>query len=122
MTRVLDTIPDHLQHDVDAVLAWFNAREGGAFEVTGIVDPPPAAASGGELRLVLCGQGACRQERFRIASSETCPQIDWLGDDQAAMGEAVAELDPPPGARRDWLDRIAGQHAFAVLLFYRGFW
>ena len=122
MTTVLDTIPGHLQHDVDSVLAWFNAREGGGFEVTGIVNPPPAAASGRELRLVLCGQGTCRQERIRVASAEDGQRIDWLGDDQAVAGEAVAELDPPPGARRGWIDRVAGQHAFVVLLFYRGFW
>ncbi len=122
MTTVLDTIPGHLQHDVDSVLAWFNAREGGGFEVTGIVNPPPASASSRELRLVLCGQGTCRQERFRVASTEDGQRIDWLGDDRAVAGEAVAELDPPPGARRGWIDRVAGQHAFVVLLFYRGFW
>lgn len=122
MTTVHDTIPGHLQRDVDAVVAWFNAREGGGFEATGIVNPPPAATSGGELRLVLCGKGTCRQERFRVGSSENGRQIEWLGDGRAAQGAAVAELDPAPGARRDWIDRVAGQHAFVVLLFYRGFW
>lgn len=122
MTTVHDTIPGHLQGDVDAVVAWFNTREGGGFEATGIVDPPPVAAAGGELRLVLCGQGTCRQERFRIGSSEHGQDIEWLGDGQAVGGASVAELDPPPGARRDWIDRVAGQHAFVVLLFYRGFW
>lgn len=120
VTRVLDRIPDHLQEDVDAALDWFNAHEGGGFEVTGIVDPPGDATPGQQLRLVLCGQGTCRQESFRVQSSEQGQLIDWLGDDQARPG--VAEFDPPPGARRDWLRLVAGQHAFVVLVFYRGFW
>ena len=33
-----------------------------------------------------------------------------------------AELDPPPGPRLRWLDEKLSQHAFVVLLFYRGFW
>ncbi len=37
-------------------------------------------------------------------------------------GQRLAELDPPPGARRGWLDRTLTQHAFAVLVFYRGYW
>ena len=32
------------------------------------------------------------------------------------------ELDPPPGPRLRWLDEKLAQHAFVVLLFYRGFW
>ena len=121
MTTVLDAIPEHLQRDVDAALAWFNAREGGGFEVTGIVDPPESAGAGRQLRLVLCGSGTCRQETFRVAPSPNGPRIDWLGD-RAEAGDGVAELDPPPGARRGWIDEVAGRHAFVVLLFYRGFW
>ena len=34
----------------------------------------------------------------------------------------VSRLDPPPGARREWIDRVLAQHAFVVLVFYRGFW
>ena len=122
MTTVLDTIPDDLQPEVDAALAWFNASEGGNFEVTGIVDPPQGGGEGRALRLVLCGDGTCRQETFRVASASDGSQVDWLSGDRADGSEGVAELDPPPGARRDWIDEIAGKHAFTLLLFYRGFW
>jgi len=122
MTTVLDAIPDHLQPEVQSALAWFNASEGGNFEVTGIVDPPQSGGEGQALRLVLCGGGICRQETFRVASASDGSQVDWLSDDRADGSEGVAELDPPPGARRDWIDEIAGKHAFTLLLFYRGFW
>jgi len=122
MTPVLDAIPDHLQPEVQSALAWFNASEGGNFEVTGIVDPPQRGGEGQALRLVLCGGGTCRQETFRVASASDGSQVDWLSDDRADGSEGVAELDPPPGARRDWIDEIAGKHAFTLLLFYRGFW
>ena len=122
MATVLDAIPEDLQPEVEAALAWFNASESGDFEVTGIVDPPEGAGEGGDLRLVLCGGGACRQETFRVASSPSGPQVDWLSGDRPVASEGVAELDPPPGARRNWIDEISGRHAFTVLLFYRGFW
>ena len=50
-------------------MTWFNAHENASFEVTGIVDPPAAAAKGGDLRLVLCGGGVCRQETFQVNGS-----------------------------------------------------
>ncbi len=116
MTTVLDTVPGHLKTDVDAALAWFNAREGETYEVTGIVDPPEAAAPDKDLRLVLCGAGTCRQETFRVDASE----VSWQGPE--ASTEDVAELDPPPGALRDWVDEVTARHKFVVILFYRGFW
>ena len=36
--------------------------------------------------------------------------------------ELRSELDPPPGARRGWLDSALAKHRFIVLVFYRGFW
>ena len=122
MTTVLDAIPDHLQPEVQSAVAWFNASEGGNFEVTGIVDPPQGGGEGRELRLVLCGDGTCRQETFRVTSVSGTSQVDWLSGYRVDGSEGVAELDPPPGARRDWIDEIAGKHAFTLLLFYRGFW
>ncbi len=118
MTTVLDNVPEHLQHDVDAALHWFNAHEGDTFEVTGIVDPPEAGVADRELRLVLCGAGMCRQETFRVEASG----VTWLADEAAGDAGAVAELDPPPGALRGWLDEVSARHEFVVLLFYRGFW
>ena len=122
MTQVLDRIPDQLQSEVEAALTWFNAREGGGFEVTGIVDPPEAAATGAALRLVLCGHGTCRQETFRVQGFGPNQQIEWLNQPEDAITQGVAELDPPPGPRRTWLDETSAKHDFTVLLFYRGFW
>ena len=65
MTNVQELIPQNLQAEVDSALAWFNAHENASFEVTGIVNPPTASNSGEDLRLVLCGEGVCRQETFR---------------------------------------------------------
>ncbi len=119
MTTVLDTIPEHLQNDADAAVAWFNSQEGAEYHVTGVVDPPESA--GQELRLILCGSGTCRQETFQVNANTGVPQIKWLGADNVMQG-GVAELDPPPGPRKKWIDEVCGRHAFVVLLFYRGFW
>ena len=43
-------------------------------------------------------------------------------DELMAPASTPAELDPPPGARRGWLEAVLGQHALVVLIFYRGFW
>lgn len=40
----------------------------------------------------------------------------------AAREDPPAELDPRPGARAGWLEGVLAQHAFVVLVFYRGFW
>ena len=122
MLNVLDVIPEDLQEEVNAALTWFNAHKNTSFEVTGIVDPPAAATKGGDLRLVLCGGGVCRQETFQVSGSADRPTVRWLGVDHVKDSIGIAELDPPPGARKTWLADVVGQHDFTVLLFYRGFW
>ncbi len=125
MTTVQETIPEGLRHDVDAALAWFNRGEDVAFEVTGILDPEVALEASGtrELRLVLCGGDRCEQRSFRVTANGDDYDVALVDDDQAAPdGHTPAELDPPPGARRGWLDHALSQHAFVVLVFYRGYW
>lgn len=126
MPTVQETIPGPLQPDVDAALAWFNERENVPFEVTGILDPEEALSEGAprELRLVLCGGDRCEQRSFRVTRSAAGVEVAFAEGASAAEGETAPdpELDPPPGARRGWLDRALGQHAFVVLVFYRGFW
>ena len=53
MLNVLDMIPETIQEEFNAALAWCNADENASFEVTGSVDPPVPAAKGRDLRLVL---------------------------------------------------------------------
>ena len=125
MTTVEETIPEGLRPEVDAAVAWFNGREDVAFEVTGILDPEAALEASGtrELRLVLCGGDRCEQRSFRVIANGDDHDVALVDDDQAtADGQTPAELDPPPGARRGWLDHILTQHAFVVLVFYRGYW
>ena len=126
MTTVQETIPDQLQSDVDAALSWFNQRQDIAFEVTGILDPEDTLSQSGprELKLVLCGGDRCEQRSFR--ASRNTEGVDVAFAEEVAVADAQdapsPELDPPPGARRGWLDRALSQHAFVVLVFYRGFW
>jgi hypothetical protein len=130
MTVVEETIPDALRPEVEAALAWFNQREGVAFEVTGILDPETALEASGsrELRLILCGGDRCEQRSFRVTKSDSGYEVAAFDDDPASgiggqsEGQVEARLDPPPGARREWIDRVLAQHAFVVLVFYRGFW
>jgi hypothetical protein len=127
MATVSETIPESLRPEVDAAIAWFNAAQADAFEVTGIVDADLTIASSEprEMRLVLCGGGTCQQRSFQVSSAAAGFDVAFSEPAAATAGapEALqAELDPPPGARRDWLDSVLGKHRFVVLVFYRGFW
>ena len=125
MTQVQETIPEGLQPEVDAALAWFNAREPERFSVTGILDPNAAlaAASPRELRLVLCGGDRCEQRSFRVHTEPEGYRVELAEPAADAASDATpAKLDPPPGALRGWLDRVLPRHAFVVLVFYRGYW
>jgi hypothetical protein len=127
MTTVSEVIPEALQPEVDAALAWFNATQEQVFEVTGILDADLAleASAPRELRLVLCGGDTCRQRSFRITRTAAGFDVEEAETDEPAADrstELLAELDPPPGPRRGWLDSVLARHEFVVLLFYRGFW
>ena len=121
---VSETIPESLRPQVDAALAWFNGEQGDSFEVTGILDPDASLAESDprSLRLVLCGGDRCEQRSFRVGSADQGFDVTFLEDAPPSEGQTQAELDPPPGARREWLDRALAQHEFVVLAFYRGFW
>ena len=127
MPQVSETIPDGLRPEVDAAIAWFNVAQTDAFEVTGIVDADRslAASEPRELRLVLCGGGTCQQRSFQVSRAAAGFDVAFCETAAAtadAPAELQAELDPPPGARRDWLESVQAKHAFVVLVFYRGFW
>ena len=126
MPQVSETIPDALKPRVDAALAWFNASADAAedeFKVTGILDADQALEGSDELRLILCGGGRCEQRSFRVSGTADAWQVEPADSALAQEGaKPQAELDPPPGPRSRWLDEKLSQHAFVVLLFYRGFW
>ena len=126
MPHVSETIPEALQPQVEAALAWFNASAEAAeesFKVTGILDAEQSLNGSGELQLILCGGDRCEQRSFRVNSTGEGWTVELTDSDRNPQGtEPQAELDPPPGPRRRWLDDKLSQHAFVVLLFYRGFW
>jgi len=126
MTIVQETIPEALGRDVEAARDWFNQTEEIDFEVTGIVEPEAALDASGtrEIRLVLCGGDRCECRSFSVTEKEGSYEIALLDDDPAAevQGSLPAELDPPPGALRRWLDVVQNRHAFVLLIFYRGYW
>ena len=126
MPQVSETIPDPLKPRVDAALAWFNASAEAAedeFKVTGILDADEALGGSDELRLILCGGDRCEQRSFRVSGAGDAWEVDFADSALAKQDEKPqAELDPPPGPRLRWLDENLSQHAFVVLLFYRGFW
>ena len=126
MPEVRETIPEALKPRVDAALAWFNASPDAAedeFKVTGILDADEALSGSNELRLILCGGDRCEQRSFRVGGKVDAWEVEFADSALAAQGaKPQAELDPPPGPRLRWLDEKLSQHAFVVLLFYRGFW
>jgi len=127
MPQVSETIPDRLQPRVDAALDWFNASsEAGdeTFKVTGILDADKTLEASDELQLILCGGDRCEQRTFRVSGEIEPFSVHLTDRDLFALQpeKPQADLDPPPRVRADWLDNILSQHAFVVLLFYRGFW
>ena len=124
MTSVSETITEALQPEVGAALAWFNQQQDVAFEVTGIVDGDAAlsASDSRELRLVLCGGDRCEQRSFRVTRAGSGFEVGFLEQAEPSRDTLPAELDPPPGAMRGWLDQALAKHAFVVVVFYRGFW
>lgn len=126
MSQVSETIPDALAPRVEAAVAWFNASAESAedeFKVTGILDADEALAGSDELRLIMCGGDRCEQRSFRVTGSRDAWTIELADTITPQEGnKPQAELDPPPGVRSGWLDKALSQHAFVVLLFYRGFW
>lgn len=130
MPVVSDVVPSELQADVDAALAWFNDSQEVPFEVTGIVDPERSIDSGNPrtLRLVLCGGDSCQKHEFEVETTGDGYRVAFFSEAAEAGINAddatplQAELDPPPGALRNWLDSIVPKHSFTLLLFYRGFW
>ena len=127
MALVSERIPEPLQPEVDAALAWFNREQAHPYEVTAILDADQALAGSAprELRLVLCGGDTCEQRSFRVSPSASSFDVAFAPGDAAethGSAELQSELDPPPGARRAWLDSALAKHSFIVLVFYRGFW
>jgi hypothetical protein len=120
--RIVEQIPAALAPEVHAALHWLNAEGGRRFEVTGVVDPELAEQAGAEphdLTLILCEGDLCVREQLRVRAANGGFEITRAG---AARQDPPAELDPLPGVRRGWLEGVLAQHAFVVLVFYRGFW
>ena len=123
--QVSETIPSALSERVDAAVAFFNDSDlagGDTFSATGIIDADLAIDQSGDLKLILCGGDRCELHTFRITGASSPWTIEIANNRSASAGKPQAELDPPPGARLPWLDAVIAQHAFVVLLFYRGFW
>ncbi len=104
MTTVRETIPEALQPEVDAALAWFNSERAAAFEVTGIIDPDESLAANEprDLRLVLCGGDLCEQRNFRVwreAEGFTVALQEEAAPEPGHATARPAELDPPPPGR-----------------------
>jgi len=120
--RIVEQVPESLRPEVDAARAWLEAEQGCRFEVSGVVDPELAEQAAGQphdLALILCSGDRCVREQVRVQAAAGGFEIRRS---DAARVDPPAELDPQPGLRRGWLDAALAQHAFVVLVFYRGFW
>jgi hypothetical protein len=131
MPRVEESIPANLVDEAEAARAWFSRERGSEFKLTGIVDPedvrerdPQTQAR--QIQLILCGsrdgQDVCLREHFEVTPASEGFHVTLLEDSTPDVGSPAPLLDPPVGARSGWLDRTLAQHAFVLLLFYRGFW
>lgn len=116
-------LPESLKPQVLAACHWINQSKGTAFSVTGLVEEESAlnAAPGEsyELGIVLCDGEICTREKVRVT-----PDGDGylFSLNEKPDFEIPAELDPPPGLRKDWFDEQLTKQDFLLLLFYRGRW
>jgi hypothetical protein len=120
--QIVEEIPEALRSEIDSAVAWLNAEQGAHFHVTGVVDPDVALRFGGaphDLTLILCEGDRCVREQVRVRAHAGSFEISRVVSDRV---DPPAEIDPRPGARAGWLDAALVQHAFVVLVFYRGFW
>jgi len=120
--RVVEEIPDALRPEVAAALDWLEAEQGCRFAVSGVVDPEAAEQARGaahDLTLILCEGDRCLREQLRVEPGAAGFAFARSG---ARREDPPAELDPAPGVRGGWLGGVLAQHAFVVLVFYRGFW
>lgn len=117
--------------EAEAARDWFSQERGSDFKLTGIVDPDDigergSAVAARELQLILCGspdgQEVCLRERFELTPSGDGFDVVHLKETSSDPSSPAPLLDPPPGIRKGWLDTVAANHAFVVLVFYRGFW
>ncbi|MFP6582246.1 MAG: hypothetical protein VCD00_06790 [Candidatus Hydrogenedentota bacterium] len=131
MPRIVETIPDSQVAQAEAARAWFAQERGSEFKLTGIVDPGEAgeqssASTTRELQLILCGSQdgheVCLRKRFKVTPASAGFDVIHLGDTSPELGSPAPLLDPPPDIRKGWLDTVVSNHAFVVLVFYRGFW
>ena len=124
MPKVQEIIPKHLAHSAEAARAWFSDQQGSEFKLTGIVDADESPSP--DLQLILCGtqagQEVCLRERFSVRETNGQLEVAHVEDPPPEFGSVAPLLDPPSGARSDWLADAIGRHAFVVILFYRGFW
>ena len=127
MPRVEESIPAQLAGRP----TWFSRDRGSEFKLTGIVDPEHVGERNPEtptrqLQLILCGmqdgQDVYLRERFEVRPASEGFDVTLLEDATPDVGSPAPLLDPPAGVRTGWLEQTLAEHAFVVLVFYRGFW
>ncbi len=123
LSKVVEEIPLELRPAAEAALAWINRERGARFKLTGLVRSEKAldgdASRPIELDLVLCDGDLCLRERVRVKAQGQGFLVSAIEADHQGI---PPHLDPPVGVRRSWLDTQLAKNAFAVIVFYRGFW
>ena len=119
-------IPDTLLEPVEAARNWLNESNGTNYDVTGLVDYETALEvlpdEPFELGLILCDGEICTREKVQFFPHASTVDGGYRFNVEQPDFEMPAELDPPPGLRKAWLDKTLGDQAFLLLLFYRGRW
>ena len=117
-------IPEGLETQAEAALAWINATQGESFSLTSLVGYEQAleakAGESYELGLVLCNGEICTREQVRVEPAGGDKYLFSFADVQER--DIPPLLDPPEGMRADWIDSTLAKHEFAVMVFYRGLW
>ena len=107
-------IPDYnvLMKQRLAILDQHNLKIGDIQEVIATLQPLPGAIEFVDWL----------RERFQVTPSASGFDIRHIVDNAIAPGSPAPLLDPPPGVRETWLDKVRSKYTFVVLVFYRGLW
>ena len=116
-----ENIPEHLATATHEALSWINRERGSDYSLTGLVgvERIETTEEPFEFGLVLCDGEICAREQIRVTPYGDAFRFNFADE---AEPEIPPLLDPPPGVRREWLDKQLGKHEFVVLLYYRGLW
>lgn len=116
-----ENIPAHLAPIAQAAVSWVNESQETHYSLTGLVDIDDVddVTMPFDFGLVLCDGELCMREQVQVTPDGDSYKFGYV---EEAEPDIPPLLDPPPGIRRECLDKQLEKYEFILLLYYRGLW